>query len=211
MFLNNCASIRLYIDLTNYIFEDVRKRMDIALTWIFNNYVRLKELQLNQSRLEAKKQQQRQQQQSATSDGSDDDVVDMSAEDSLREACEHNAAEIGRLELVYDKTLYTILFSLQQRQDVKDFLFSKTICQVPLLTENCLKLLKTFCHDEQRYYFSLNTLADLITTRHSQRATLIALLLDFTHTRVQLIRAHALTLALKLYDMQPFHDIIQVK
>ncbi len=35
------------LDLTNYIFEDVRKRIDLGIMWIFNNYLNLKLAQEN--------------------------------------------------------------------------------------------------------------------------------------------------------------------
>ena len=97
--------------------------------WIFNNYLNLKSAQSKKDRIEHMDH---------------DDIIE------INNSKEENLKLIKKYESDYDRTLYSILFNLQQRQDPKDFLFSKTICQVPLLTENCLKLLKSFCQDERR-------------------------------------------------------------
>ncbi len=115
-----------------------------------------------------------------------------------------------KYELDYDRTLYTILFNLQQRQDPRDFLFSKIICQVPLLTENCLKLLKSFCQDEKRYFFSMSTLRDLIVTRLAQRQVLLSLLLEFTHNKSSVIRTNAISISLKLREHDEYRIVIEV-
>jgi symplekin len=77
------------------------------------------------------------------------------------------------------------------------------------LTENSFKLLKSFCQDELRFYFSLNTLFDLIKSRISQRSLLLNLLLELTHEKNESIRAHTITLALKLYRLNEFRDSIE--
>jgi hypothetical protein len=115
-----------------------------------------------------------------------------------------------KYDLDYDRTLYTILFNLQQRQDPRDFLFSKIICQVPLLTENCLKLLKSFCQDEKRYFFSMSTLRDLIVTRLAQRQVLLSLLLEFTHNKSSVIRTNAISISLKLREHDEYRIVIEV-
>ncbi len=117
---------------------------------------------------------------------------------------------INKYDLDYDRTLYTILFNLQQRQDPRDFLFSKIICQVPLLTENCLKLLKSFCQDEKRYYFSMSTLRDLIVTRLAQRQVLLHLLLEFTHNKSSVIRTNAISISLKLREHHEYRIVVEV-
>lgn len=89
-------------------------------------------------------------------------------------------------------------------------LFSKIICQVPLLTENCLKLLKSFCQDERRYYFSMSTLRDLIVTRFAQRQVLLNLLLEFTHNKNAVIRTNAISISLKLREHDEYRIIIEV-
>jgi symplekin len=88
-------------------------------------------------------------------------------------------------------------------------LFSKTICQVPLLTENSLKLLKSFCQDQSRFFSSLSTLSDLIKTRLGQRQVLLTLLLELTHEKKETIRQHAITLALKLHESPEFKPMIE--
>ncbi len=81
---------------------------------------------------------------------------------------------------------------------------------MPLLTENCLKLLKTFCQDERRFYFSMSTLKDLIMTRFAQRQVLLNLLLEFTHNKNAIIRSNAITISLKLWEHDEYRVIIEV-
>jgi len=190
--------------LTNYIFEDVRKRIDLGLMWVFNNYLNLK---LAQARKAAHENKQSKEQ---TSMNVDDEIVELSSEENKSQQTEADIFKtIKKYELDYDRTLYTILFNLQQRQDPRDFLFSKIICQVPLLTENCLKLLKTFCQDERRFYFSMSTLRDLIVTRFAQRQVLLSLLLEFTHNKNTIIRTNAITISLKLREHNEYRVIIE--
>lgn len=85
--------------LTNYIFEDVRKRIDLGLMWIFNNYINLKSAQNKKSSIERIDKEEQW----------DDGRVE---EDLFK--------TIKKYELDYDRTLYTILFNLQQRQDPRD-------------------------------------------------------------------------------------------
>ena len=183
----HCIILLFFKDLTNYIFEDVRKRIDLGLMWIFNNYLNLK---LAQSK-------------NKLTDNPQTEIQEVDNEEEIFKT-------IKKYELDYDRTLYTILFNLQQRQDPRDFLFSKTICQVPLLTENCLKLLKTFCQDERRYYFSMSTLKDLIVTRFAQRQVLLNLLLEFTHNKNNIIRTNAISISLKLREHEEYRIIIEV-
>ena len=84
--------------LTNYIFEDVRKRIDLGLMWIFNNYMNLKSAQNKRNNLERIDK---------------DEDLDEQTEEDLFKATK-------KYELDYDRTLYTILFNLQQRQDSRD-------------------------------------------------------------------------------------------
>jgi hypothetical protein len=84
--------------LTNYIFEDVRKRIDLGLMWIFNNYMNLKSAQNKRNNLERIDK---------------DEDLDEQTEEDLFKATK-------KYELDYDRTLYTILFNLQQRQDPRD-------------------------------------------------------------------------------------------
>lgn len=162
--------------------------------WIFNNYLNLKTVQ---QRLSIK------------SDAMDEDEIVEVKDDQIDK--EENFKLIKKYESDYDRTLYSILFNLQQRQDPRDFLFSKIICQVPLLTENCLKLLKSFCQDERRFYFSMSTLRDLIVTRYAQRQVLLNLLIEFTHNKNSAIRENAITICLKLHEREEFRNVIEVK
>ena len=200
--------------MTNYIFENVRKRIDLGLMWIFKNYLNLKQAQSRKKMMD---------QQDNRKDGmpglyeDDDDIVELKSvqdkqRDQLRqkERADDCLREIKKFELDYDRTLYTILFNLQQRQDPRDFLFSKVICQVPILTENCLKLLKTFCQDEQRFYISMNTLRDLILSRFTQRQVLINLLLEFTHYKNLDIRSKTIAICRKLHERPELRTIIEV-
>jgi hypothetical protein len=157
--------------------------------WIFNNYLNLKSAQSKRDLIEHMDH---------------DDIIE------INNSKEENLKLIKKYESDYDRTLYSILFNLQQRQDPKDFLFSKTICQVPLLTENCLKLLKSFCQDERRFYFSMSTLRDLIVTRYSQRKVLLNLLLEFTHNKNTQIRENAITICIKLHERDEFRNVIEV-
>ncbi len=50
---------------------------------------------------------------------------------------------------------------------------------------------------------------DLIRSRISQRSLLINLLLELTHEKNEAIRAHAITLSLKLYHLNEFRDLIE--
>lgn len=158
--------------------------------WIFNNYLNLKLAQSKNKTIE-------------NTQIDTDEIQEVENEEEIFKT-------IKKYELDYDRTLYTILFNLQQRQDPRDFLFSKTICQVPLLTENCLKLLKTFCQDERRYYFSMSTLKDLIVTRFAQRQVLLNLLLEFTHNKNNIIRTNAISISLKLREHEEYRIIIEV-
>jgi hypothetical protein len=171
----------------------VRKRIDIGLMWIFNNYLNLKSAQSQNPFKRAYHDDLMDQ----------DEIVEMKNE-------EETLKLIKKYESEYDRTLYSILFNLQQRQDPRDFLFSKTICQVPLLTENCLKLLKSFCQDEKRFYFSMSTLRELIVTRYAQRHILLNLLLEFTHYKNPTIRENAITICLKLHERDDFRILIEV-
>lgn len=161
--------------------------------WIFNNYLNLKAAQekLNQLKME------------------DDDIVEVK-QIKDGESDDENLNLIKKYESDYDRTLYSILFNLQQRQDPRDFLFSKIIFQVPLLTENCLKLLKSFCQDERRFSFSMSTLRDLIVTRQAQRPTLLNLLFEFTHSKNSVIRENAIGICLKLHEHEEFKIAIEV-
>ncbi len=90
--------------LTNYIFEDVRKRIDLGLMWIFNNYMNLKSAQNKRNNLERIDK---------------DEDLDEQTEEDLFKATK-------KYELDYDRTLYTILFNLQQRQDPRDLWVSQS-------------------------------------------------------------------------------------
>jgi hypothetical protein len=81
---------------------------------------------------------------------------------------------------------------------------------VPLLTENSLKLLKSFCLDPERYYISMNTLKDLIMTRLTQRDTLLNLLLSLTHNPDSTIRANAILIVLKFHLLDEYRKLIEV-
>ena len=181
--------------------------------WIFNNYLNLKQAYKKKSIIDNLIEQNLNNNMSMN----DDEIVVLQTEESKRriklelEGREQETLKlIQKCELEYDRTLYTILFSLQQRQEPKDFLFSKIICQVPLLTDNCLKLLKTFCQDERRFYFSMSTLCDLITTRFAQRQTLLNMLLEFTHNQNATLRENAIGIALKLNEREEFRPYIEV-
>jgi hypothetical protein len=197
--------------LTNYIFEDVRKRIDIGLMWIFNNYLNLKQAYKRKALIENLIDKNL----NDVHMLNDDEIVELpeskdKTKRDLKLRKEENILLIKKYEHEYDRTLYAILFSLQNRQEPKDFLFSKIISQVPLLTDNCLKLLKTFCQDESRYYFSMSTLCDLIATRTSQRQLLLSILLEFTHNQNSTFRVNAISLVLKLNQQEEFSPIIKV-
>lgn len=91
-------------------------------------------------------------------------------------------------------------------------LFSKVICQIPFLSESCLSLLKTACqeNENQSFFFTMNTLSDLIVTRFAQRHELLQILLELTHTHNPSIRENAIVIALNLYERDEFHKLIQV-
>ena len=204
--------------MTNYIFENVRKRIDIGLMWIFKNYLNLKQAQQKKKVID--KLSGRRDEADFSSglyEMEDDEIVELKSDSDrrldelrLRDREEECLKEIKKYELDYDRTLYTILFNLQQRQDPRDFLFSKVICQVPILTENCLKLLKTFCQDERRFYFSMNTLRDLIVSRFTQRPILLNLLLELTHDKNIEIRSNAISICRKLHERNEFRIIVEV-
>lgn len=92
-------------ELTNYIFEDVRKRIDLGLMWIYNNYLKLKEAYRTKKIINSIK----------------DEILEngINKQEFVNRERE-NLNDIQNYELEYDRTLYTILFSLQKRQDSKD-------------------------------------------------------------------------------------------
>lgn len=94
--------------MTNYIFEDVRKRIDLGLMWIFHNYFNTKksQIRINVESIKHSKMDE------------DDQVAEVRSTDSHE--LEQLQDELRTHETDYDKTLYTILYSLQQRQDPKD-------------------------------------------------------------------------------------------
>jgi symplekin len=169
--------------LTNYIFQDVRKRIDLGLMWIYKNYLNFKQKEIENSAC---------------------DTATMDVDNNIE------CKTIDHYHLEYDKTLYRILFNLQKLSDQRDFLFSRVLCQVPLLTENCLRLLKLNCQDKSRYNTSLSTVRDLISTRYSQRQILFDLLLDFTHSQDNAIRTKAITISLQLHEHAEYRQIIEV-
>ena len=178
--------------------------------WIFNNYLNLKQAYKKKSQIQSLIEKNLN-----DVDMPDDEIVELpESKDSIKRNLlirkEENIKLIKKYELEYDRTLYTILFSLQKRQEPKDFLFSKIISQVPLLTDNCLKLLKSLCQDERRYYFSMSTLCDLINIRFSQRQILLNLLLEFTHNQNSTFRENAIGFVLKLNQQEEFSPFIKV-
>ncbi len=190
----------------------MRKRIDIGLMWIFNNYLNLKQAHKRKMITENLINKNI----NDVHMPNDDEIVELpeskdKSNRDLKIRIEENLKQIKRCELEYDRTLYAILYSLQKRQDPKDFLFSKIISQVPLLTDNCLELLKTFCQDEARYYFSMSTLCDLIATRISQRQVLLSILLEFTHHKNSTFRENAISLVLKLNQQEEFGPTIKVR
>jgi hypothetical protein len=108
---------RLLKDLTNYIFEDVRKRIDLGIMWIFNNYLNLKMAQNHKHSLDEQ----------ILKKAENDEIVELKSEEEklaedlkLKENEEQVFRSVKKYELDYDRTLYTILFNLQQRQDPRD-------------------------------------------------------------------------------------------
>jgi nicotinic acid mononucleotide adenylyltransferase len=97
--------------LTSYIFKDVRKRIDLALMWVYKNYFNIKELH------------------AAIKELQETDNIKMEEEmvEVLNSSRQTIDMELKKAEIEYDRTLYTILYNLQQRQDQKDLYFIKSI------------------------------------------------------------------------------------
>lgn len=68
--------------------------------WIFNNYLSLKHEQTRKQVLENSK-------------NNTDEIMEVECEEELSKT-------VKKYELDYDRTLYTVLFNLQQRQDPRD-------------------------------------------------------------------------------------------
>ena len=83
--------------------------------WVFNNYLNLKLAQARKSIHENKRPKE------PTPMSVDDEIVELSSEETKSQQTEADIFKtIKKYELDYDRTLYTILFNLQQRQDPRD-------------------------------------------------------------------------------------------
>ena len=106
------------LDLSNYIFEDVKKRIDLGLMWIYNNYINLKQACKQRVKIENLKSEKM---------NYDDEIVELQTDEAklkrkhdLEESEKENIMNIQKYEMEYDRTLYNILYSLQKREDPKD-------------------------------------------------------------------------------------------
>lgn len=192
----------------NYIFEDVKKRLDLALIWMFNSYTKLKSAIHKRNAVK----NMRFKLENGMEIKEEDDVIEVGKD--RMEIVEKNErivnSEIEICENEYDKILIMILNNLQARKDQKDMLFSKFITQVPHLTDNSLELLKEACKDKEKYLFNMSTLSELIITRSKQRNQLIQILLYFTGLTNQILRENACSICLNLYERKQFCQIIEV-
>jgi len=64
-------------------------------------------------------------------------------------------------------------------------LFSKLLLQAPLLTENVVQLVRTYCEDERRSHSGLLLIRELIVRRPPRRMQLLRVLLDFSAFRLE--------------------------
>ena len=96
-------------DLINYIFDDVKKRIDLGLMWIFNNYLNFKQAKDKLDKFSVKSE-------------SDDatELVEIKSDLDRQKTELDLRNEMMHYEYEYDKTLHTILSSLQNRQEPKD-------------------------------------------------------------------------------------------
>ncbi|CAF0878916.1 unnamed protein product [Brachionus calyciflorus] len=197
--------------LTNYVFEDVKKRIDLALIWLYNNYLKIKQCYHKKSTLENMKYKL--ENGLNIKEEEQMDIVEVGHEVTKMEVIEQNEQyilnQIEFYEAEYDRTLISILDSLQQRKEQKDLLFSKFITQVPYLTDNALNLLKNCCQDSEKFLFNMSTLSELIVTRSKQRNELLQILLQFTSLSNQVLRENACTICLNLYERKQFAQIIE--
>jgi hypothetical protein len=101
----------MFIDLTNYIFEDVKKRIDLGLMWITNNYLNLRRATDKLNKIINVKQDEM---------DNDAELMVIKTEEEKQSTEAELSAKIHKNEHEYDKTLYTILYSLQNREEPKD-------------------------------------------------------------------------------------------
>lgn len=79
--------------------------MDISLMWIYSTYLKLKKSQLKLEKMEKLKIEQ------------DDQMTELKEDDDKKESI---LKEIGFNQIDYDKVLFKIFYSLQQRDEQKD-------------------------------------------------------------------------------------------
>lgn len=195
--------------MSNYVFEDPKKRIDLALIWLYDNYTKLKESYYKKSKIESIRYKIEN-----CKEDDEDDIIEVGK--NKMELVEKNEQfiqnQIELYQVEYDRTLSLILSHLQQRKDQKDLLVSKFITQVPHLTDNALNLLKESCKDTENmsYLFNMSTLSELIITRLKQRNELLQILLQFTSLSNQTLRENACSICRNLYERKQFTQIIEV-
>lgn len=103
--------------MTAYLFEDIKKRVDLALIWIFSNYVHLKQAYFKRDSIETIRYKL---EHGMSVNDEQEDIIEMQTEQQLERKFQEANDEICKYEYEYDKTLNTVLFNLQQRPEQKD-------------------------------------------------------------------------------------------
>ncbi len=101
--------ILFYLDLTNYIFEDERKRIDLGLMWIYSSYLQLKRAQARLERLHQTRSE-------TDTDEEHVEVIRLGSPEEMQRAKD----DVKLRTVEYDRTLYTNLFNIQKHTDQRD-------------------------------------------------------------------------------------------
>nr|CAB3266754.1 symplekin [Phallusia mammillata] len=109
----------------------------------------------------------------------------------------------------YDACLTGLLQGLLEKQDAREGLFTKLVLQAPLLTENVVRLIKTYCEDERRSHAGLLLVKELIAKRPPRKMQFVRVLLDLGSNRVEKVRKQAIQITKKLYENRNLQEFIE--
>ncbi|CAH1792448.1 unnamed protein product [Owenia fusiformis] len=109
----------------------------------------------------------------------------------------------------YDECLTRLLSGLLERPDQREGLFSRLLLEAPCITENAIHVLKKYCQEENRMYFGMVTLKDLILKRPNRKLEFLDVLLDFCSHENPEVRTNALRVTKVLYARQDLKGPIE--